>query len=126
MARMLGRVETPGCCPGSRSGWNRRRHRHGPDCSGAATDTRWAKRIEQRQFQRELLPEGELDVPADVWRDCRHGCDGECLLHSGPSECGLTCHPGRVWPRYADGLLADEGLRDRVVALWPEDWGQRL
>lgn len=54
MARMLGRVESPGCCPGTRQGWRRTRHAHGPDCSGAATDTRRAKRVEQRNTAREI------------------------------------------------------------------------
>lgn len=89
---MLGRYETPGCCPGTRSGWTRRRHLYGLDCSGAATDTRWAKRVEQRQFRRSLLPEGELPPPGipDLW-DCRHGCNGDCLA-GGESRCGQTCH----------------------------------
>lgn len=52
---------------------------------------------EKRAFARELLPQGELDVSTDVWRDCRHGCDGECLLYPGPHECGYTCHPGRLY-----------------------------
>lgn len=96
MARMLGRYESPGCCPGMRSGWTRRKRMYGPDCSGAGTDTRWRKRVEQREFARSLLPTGEIDVATDVWRDCLHGCDGECLLYGGPHECGYTCHPGRL------------------------------
>lgn len=123
MARMLGRFETPGCCPGTREGWRwMKRHGYGPDCYGASTDTRWRKRVEQREFRRSLLPEGEIDVATDVWADCRHGCDGDCVLRSGPSECGLTCHPGRVWPEHADALLADVEMRGCVTALWPEDW----
>lgn len=51
---MLGRVESPGCCPGTRQGWRRRRHSYGPDCSGAVTDTRRAKRAEQRAVAREI------------------------------------------------------------------------
>ena len=53
MARMLGRVESPGCCPGSRAGWYRMRRAYGPDCSGAVTDTRKAKRAEQRAVEAE-------------------------------------------------------------------------
>ncbi|MFD9950878.1 hypothetical protein ACFWYW_59170 [Nonomuraea sp. NPDC059023] len=52
--------------------------------------------FEKRQFARELFPEGELEVSTDVWRDCLHGCDGECLIYGGPHECGYTCHPGRL------------------------------
>lgn len=54
VARMLGRVEAPGCCPGCRAGWYRRRHGYGPDCSGGATDTRWRKRVEKRQVRAEI------------------------------------------------------------------------
>lgn len=52
MARMLGRYETPGCCPGTRAGWRRRRM-SGQDCSGADTSTRRRKRVEARQWRRE-------------------------------------------------------------------------
>lgn len=54
---MLGRFETPGCCPGTRAGWTRRRKGFGPDCSGGCTDTRWRKRVEQRQVAREVAEE---------------------------------------------------------------------
>jgi hypothetical protein len=54
MARMLGRYESPGCCPGCRSGWTRNRKAFGPDCSGGATDKRWRKRVEQREVAREI------------------------------------------------------------------------
>lgn len=54
MARMLGRVESPGCCPGTRQGWVRTRRTVGPDCAGAVTDTRRAKRREQRAVAREV------------------------------------------------------------------------
>jgi hypothetical protein len=54
MARMLGRFESPGCCPGTRQGWRRTRHSDRPDCSGAVTDTRKAKRREQRAVAREV------------------------------------------------------------------------
>lgn len=65
MARMLGRVESPGCCPGTRQGWVRTRRSHGPDCSGAVTDTRKAKRRERREVTREIRdsiisPSGEV------------------------------------------------------------------
>lgn len=52
--KMLGRFESPGCCPGSRAGWYRTRRAYGPDCSGAVTDARRAKRAEQRQVAREV------------------------------------------------------------------------
>ncbi len=65
MARMLGRFEEPGCCPGARSGWTRRRRLYGPDCSGAGTSTRRRKRLEQREFVRSLLRD-DLG-PDDVW-----------------------------------------------------------
>jgi len=57
MARMLGRYESPGCCPGTRQGWYRGRRRHAPDCSGALTDSRRRKRAEQREVRREILSE---------------------------------------------------------------------
>jgi hypothetical protein len=53
MARMLGRYETPGCCPGRRSGWTRNRRLFGPDCSRGFTDPRHFKRREQRAFRAE-------------------------------------------------------------------------
>lgn len=52
--RMLGRFESPGCCPGTRQGWRRRRHGHSPDCSGAETDPRRRKRAEQRAVRAEV------------------------------------------------------------------------
>lgn len=55
MARMLGRFQTPGCCPGTREGWKRTRRLHGLDCSGAASSTRRRKRAEQRDVAREVL-----------------------------------------------------------------------
>lgn len=54
MARMLGRFESPGCCPGRRSGWTRNRKLSGPDCAGGTTDKRGAKRVEQRAVAREI------------------------------------------------------------------------
>lgn len=51
---------------------------------------------EKRRFRRSLLPEGELPAPGDDLSDCRHGCNGDCLQHSGPSECGYACHPGEL------------------------------
>lgn len=54
MARMYGRYETSGCCPGTRAGWYRGRRRYGPDCIGAITGTRKRKRLEQRQTAREI------------------------------------------------------------------------
>jgi len=60
MPRMLGRYQTPGCCPGMREGWTRTRRQYGPDCSGGNTSTRWRKRVEVQEFARELRPEGLL------------------------------------------------------------------
>jgi len=54
---MLGRFTSPGCCPGTRAGWRRSRRAYGPDCSGGVTDTRRAKRREQRQVAREIAQE---------------------------------------------------------------------
>lgn len=54
VARMLGRVESRGCCPGTRQGWRRTRRTLGLDCSGAVTDKRRAKRREQRAVAREI------------------------------------------------------------------------
>ena len=53
--------------------------------------------MEQREFARSLLPEGELVVAGDDVSDCWHGCNGDCLQHSGPSECGYACHLGRLY-----------------------------
>jgi len=54
MARMLGRFQSPGCCPGTREGPYKMRRTVGPDCSGAGTDTRWRKRVERREVAREV------------------------------------------------------------------------
>jgi hypothetical protein len=53
MARMLGRFETPGCCPGRRAGWYRQRRAYGPECSRGFTNPRQFKRQEQRRFRKE-------------------------------------------------------------------------
>lgn len=92
MPKMLGRYETPGCCPGTRSGWRRRRHLVGVDCSGGDTSTRWRKRVERREMVRELRPDGLLPDPAEDLSDCRHGCNGDCLAN-GSDVCNFTCHP---------------------------------
>lgn len=50
MARMLGRYQVPGCCPGTRAGRD-----PGPDCSGGGSmGTRAAKRVERRELEREF------------------------------------------------------------------------
>jgi hypothetical protein len=54
MPRMLGRYQTRGCCPGMREGWTRTRARLGPDCYSGDGDTRWRKRVEAREFAREI------------------------------------------------------------------------
>lgn len=92
MARMLGRYTTRGCWTGSRSN-GRPCLPAGEDCSGWSTSTRWRKRVEQREFERSLLPAGEIDVATDVIRDCVHGCDSECLTE-GNDDCTFVCHPG--------------------------------
>jgi hypothetical protein len=99
MARMLGRYQAPGCCPGAREGWKRTRRLHGLDCSGAASSTRHRKRAEQRQVARELRPEGLLPVRWDDPTDCGHGCNGECLT-DGSEACTFVCHP--------DGQVTEE------------------
>lgn len=50
-----------------------------------------ARRRDRQTLRRELLPTLVLP-PTPMDRGCVHGCDGECALHSGPDECGLTCH----------------------------------
>lgn len=96
VVRMLGRYQTRGCCPGTREGWKRTRRLSPADCGVPDGSTRWRKRVEAREFARELASQGVEDVAAAYERDCRHGCDGECLLYGGPHECGYTCHPGRL------------------------------
>ncbi len=49
------------------------------------------RRRDRQTLRRELLPTLVLP-PTPMDRGCVHGCDGECALHSGPDECGLTCH----------------------------------
>ncbi len=86
MARMLGRFKPP-------DHWNL-----SGDCDGAATSTRWRKRVEQRQFARELRPEGLLPTALDDSTACLHDCNGECLttLYGYEPEkggCRFWCHP---------------------------------
>lgn len=99
---MLGRYETPGCCPGTNQGWTRLRHRViGGDCSGALTDARRRKRVEQRQFRRELwhtLTPVEFywrpdELAYDIY-DCEHGCNGDCEKPEfwGNDRCTFICH----------------------------------
>ncbi|MBC6458436.1 hypothetical protein [Actinomadura sp. HBU206391] len=49
---MLGRYESPGCCPGSKQGYG-----PGPDCSGSERSTRKRKRFEKRTWRREATNE---------------------------------------------------------------------
>lgn len=45
--------------------------------------------------RRHPLPDEEPDrlpAPGDDPSDCAHGCNGDCMTHSGPSECGYACH----------------------------------
>jgi hypothetical protein len=98
MARMLGRYETPGCCPGRRSGWTRNRKLVGPDCWGGGTDKRWAKRQEQRALRAELdgwrRAAPIFDPTADP-SDCAHGCNGDCETW-GSDRCTFLCHPAEL------------------------------
>lgn len=93
MARLLGRYEAPGHCALNREGWTKRRRWNvRGDCDGAATSTRWRKRVEQRAFARELRPDGLLPAPLDDLSDCGHGCNGDCAT-SGSDRCRFWCHP---------------------------------
>jgi len=95
MARMLGRYQVPGCCPGTRAGLN-----PGPDCSGGGTMTaRGAKRIEARQvaddIEDQLRPQPDYDHlltlgPLYDLSDCEHGCNGSPC---GSERCTFICHP---------------------------------
>ncbi len=119
MARMLGRFESPGHCAPNREGWVKR-HRWNlrGDCDGAATDTRWRKRVEQRAFARELRPEGLLPTALDDPTACLHDCHGECLttLYGLDGDgCRFWCHADGS-PSEADYLTA----RARLAAeIWP-------
>lgn len=66
MARMLGRYQVPGCCPGTRAGRD-----PGPDCSGGGSMTaRYAKRIEARELEREIAEAAaEYGDEALEWTD---------------------------------------------------------
>jgi len=96
MARMLGRHQVPGCCPGTRAGLP-----PGPDCSGGGTmAARHAKRIEARDAARDveeqLRPRPDYDHlltlgPLYDWSDCEHGCNGSPC---GSERCTFICHPG--------------------------------
>jgi hypothetical protein len=95
MARMLGRYQVPGCCPGTKAGRD-----PGPDCSGGGSlGTRAARRLEQREFARSLMPETDAEwlrtlgpCFTDVGIDCQHGCSGSPSC--GSEACTFICHEG--------------------------------
>lgn len=36
-----------------------------------------------------------LAGPLSDWSDCRHGCNGDCVVReTGSGVCTFTCHPG--------------------------------
>lgn len=112
MARMLGRIESPGCCPGSRAGWTRLKQRGiSGDCSGSDTDVRRRKAAERRAVEREavawMYPGTDLLHPLDDPSDCRHGCTGDCERW-GSEVCTWLCHPADLTAR---------------VELWAEQTG---
>lgn len=81
MARMLGRYESPGCCPGTREGWRRTRKRHSQDCSGALTDVRKRKRQEKRKTRREIEEDSvRCCNPSGTECLCSAGCTCLCEL----------------------------------------------
>ena len=98
MARMLGRWQVPGCCPGTRKGLP-----PGPDCSGGGSMTaRYARRMEARWLAAELAPEADSDWLASIdplidVSDCRHGCNG---WPCSSEQCTFICHEG--WPMRTD------------------------
>jgi hypothetical protein len=76
-------------------------------------ETRWRKRQEQRELEREFagwaswhdsaegrewLERGLAEAegwPGWDFSDCRHGCNGDCIARGTGSEvCDFTCHPG--------------------------------
>lgn len=89
MARMLGRRQVPGCCPGTRAGMP-----PGPDCSGGGSmGTRAAKRAEQRQALT-LTEEDDDPFEREAARgECRHGCNGDDIVNGYDSGvCDFLCH----------------------------------
>ena len=62
--------------------------------------TRWRRRIERRELARELAPVADDEwlasiVPLIDPSDCRHGCNGDCIvLGAGSDVCDFLCHPG--------------------------------
>jgi hypothetical protein len=92
MARMLGRYQVPGCCPGTRAGLP------GVDCDGGhPIGARAAKRLEgrdtAREITRELYPADRewlaAFIPLYDLSDCVHGCNGSpCTA----DLCTFTCH----------------------------------
>ena len=45
--------------------------------------------MEAREFRRSLLPAPEPDGDET---DCMHGCNGDCLVFLGESDCLYVCH----------------------------------
>lgn len=89
MARLLGRFQVPGCCPGTRAGWQ-----PGPDCSGGGSmGRRAAKRQEVRELARDLRDDlaDLLGLPDEDQGECQHGCKGTPSC-TGP-DCTFICHP---------------------------------
>lgn len=71
------------------------------DCSpprgrhSARLSSRWRKRIEQRELEREMSRRDPLPAPFTDYSDCRHGCNGSEILSGHSSDiCDWRCHPG--------------------------------
>jgi hypothetical protein len=111
MPRMLGRWHAGGC---------RRQARHGstgPDCAGGGGDTRWHKRQEAREVERDIAEQ-------------RYATLGQYLAATDPARLELLCDllavSGRAWGaaelRDAAAIVAEIGGEIPEGAL--ERWQQ--
>lgn len=68
----------------------------GPDCAAAGhavRDQRHADKAALRRYAGTVVQEEAAAVDADNDpSDCRHGCNGECVV-SGSEKCSFFCHP---------------------------------
>ena len=81
---MAGRAASRhGSCCGAPAGY---------DCSDYSLTVRDQRRIEEAWWRRTEvpLPPRPFD-PLEDLSDCRHGCNGDCMM-SGSDRCDFTCH----------------------------------
>ncbi len=113
--RMPGRYQRGGCWSGTRSN-GKRCVKPGPDCSGHERDTRWRKRVEQREVAAEIR---ELSFVRDDDDDLLFVAEvpeilGSGWLHVPPSYCGFVAY---LCTQLLEGGLPDEVTDEQMEML---------